>query len=619
MSNIKTISIKIKTPFLLPTQHLIENFIQENVPSEVLEGEIDKFFHEALPIIHWDFSDKEKNRIGLTIISNFRKDVSQFFYQLISRWGKNHKSIHIDGFITCDFIIESIHERKTYSQMNLSVNEDDFDFIERNKKKIETEISLGASSCFHAQKLGEYKGLSQDAKTQMIQEKITSLITSRKKSADPQIFSRMQKFLVNSDESFKKKRDSSHLTRIITIIHLLRELLEKKISSKPKERHPIVKFIKTNLLEEGKKRSVLGVIVGLNFLKDHEIFEETHLYKAICTLISETKIVKNSCFIDRCKEKKFQVLYLELEKEGLLDFTVDEVNHLKANLPDKIKGSIESLAQAIFMPRNEEEVFRNIVTLSEQVKYVHDIPQVIINFQYKQQPLAFTVVMVRVLKENTPTLEELVKKDKSHITVERIRKIGVVRKKHVKEAAVMRVVLPSFRFLRLDNSIDLYRARNEVIKQLNGCFGEVRDYNGGLIDRQNRLLEAFKELCPQMRVQHEILMEKLFFSIRPQEMRTMLEPYQLKNLFYLVMNLNQSVSSPCQLLLKEEDKILYAVMKEDQKKILDYIVKNGFVFRLICFNLIEKKGAICGFLLKGVDSIRLKEFAQCLKEYFEKK
>ena len=53
----------------------------------------------------------------------------------------------------------------------------------------------------------------------------------------------------------------------------------------------------------------------------------------------------------------------------------------------------------VFMPRNEEEIMRNIVSLSDQIKYLRDIPQVFITFDEQTTAnLFFTIIMVRLLK-----------------------------------------------------------------------------------------------------------------------------------------------------------------------------------------------------------------------------
>ncbi|GAG53438.1 unnamed protein product, partial [marine sediment metagenome] len=173
------------------------------------------------------------------------------------------------------------------------------------------------------------------------------------------------------------------------------------------------------------------------------------------------------------------------------------------------------------------------------------------------------------------------------------------------------------------HSIDLYRAREEIIKQLNLCFGDVRDYNGGMIDRQNRLLSAFKALCSQMKDQHEILMEKFFFAIRPQEMRAMLDPQHLKNLFILLLNtLSKEQSSKLvsdNLMIKQENKIVYAVVKDEQKKVLSYFKSQGVSFRLICFSLIELGQPFSGFILRGEDKKTQEQFLTLLKGNFKEK
>ena len=59
---------------------------------------------------------------------------------------------------------------------------------------------------------------------------------------------------------------------------------------------------------------------------------------------------------------------------------------------------------------------------------------------------------------------------------DRVKKVGVVRKKYSKEATVFRVMLPALDFIRPDHSVDLFKARQEVLTELQRIVGEVRDY-----------------------------------------------------------------------------------------------------------------------------------------------
>jgi len=615
LPQLKTSLLSVKTPFLDPSKQMIESFLREKF--SIYENrsfeQVASLLKDLLPLIDWEF-DQENLQARLVIVCPYRQGVSQFFYHLVTKCGIGGKLLRIEGFFTCDFTIEDVEGEKTYCQLQLRLDEQEFCHLLKNKKTIETEIRLGASSSYHAQRLGEFKGLSQDVKTQVIQEKIAALMTSRKRNSDPQIFSRMQKFLVNCSEGFKKKRDSTHLTRIISVIHLLRKLIDKRLQSIPEKRHIITKFLKSSIYEEGKKKNILGVVVGLNFIKKHEIFEESHLLKALRVFVPDIIGIKDSCFIDQVKEKKVQILYLEVEKEGHKEFSVAEIKQIKEHLVDKIEESIESLTHAIFMPRNEEEIYRSIVTLSHQVKYVHDIPQVIIDFQHKQEPLVFTVVLVRVLKEDSLSIEGLLVKHSSKISLEKERKVGLVRKKYPKQAVILKVVLPSKSFLRLDSSIDLYKARNQVISMLMDCFGDVRDYNGGMIDKQNHLLDKFKKSFAPMLLQHESLMEKFYFSIRPQEMRVMLEPEQLKNLFFLMVNLADKGDPSIKLLIKQEEKILYFAIKKEQKKVLQAIYQKGYKFRLVCSQITIGGQLISAFILRGESKVNQDELIKQLKQ-----
>lgn len=72
---------------------------------------------------------------------------------------------------------------------------------------------------------------------------------------------------------------------------------------------------------------------------------------------------------------------------------------------------------------------------------------------------------------------------------DRIQNVSYIRKSHPIEANVFRLhmtKLPSF--LRMDFSVNLYLAREEVVKFLNRYIGEVRDYNGGMMLKQGELL-----------------------------------------------------------------------------------------------------------------------------------
>ena len=184
------------------------------------------------------------------------------------------------------------------------------------------------------------------------------------------------------------------------------------------------------------------------------------------------------------------------------------------------------------MPRNEEEVLRHVVTLGKELRFSTDVPQLIISFEKQiETQLAFTIVVVRVLLPKTPPIEEVLSTSKLRLKVDRVKQLGRVRNKYPKEGVVFKLELPSLDFLREDHAVDLYRARQEVLRELKDIFGELRDYNGGMISQQNALFTSLKGLLEETGETHHHLLENFFHSLFPLEKRSFLTPEKLKTLF----------------------------------------------------------------------------------------
>ncbi|MBU6447135.1 MAG: hypothetical protein KGQ49_07030, partial [Verrucomicrobia bacterium] len=385
---------------------------------------------------------------------------------MVSRWLLPQKRVNVELFFASDVRLPHLSDDLLcVAEIVVHLKSAaDVEEVRRNLHAIETEIRLGVVSNYHARRILEFKGLSTDGKTAMIQEKIGSLIQSHSKDFDQGIFSQMQQFLICVREDFKTLRDYHHISRIISNLHSLRKFIKQNVLAYPNKRHVIFKFLKTKLTHTGQReKPVLGVLAALNFLREHEVFEIAHLMSAIQKNLPRVKLVEGSSFVDRAEEK---TLYLEIEKPEGTDFTLEEIQLLKISLPDQVKGHIEQLAHPIFMPRNEEEVLRNIMALSRQLRFVGDLPHIIISFdEQKGDDLCFSVILLRVIGESEPSLQELFQSKKSPLKYipDRVRRVGHVRRKYVKEATVFRTKLPSTQFLRSDRSVDLIKARSFIL------------------------------------------------------------------------------------------------------------------------------------------------------------
>lgn len=553
-----------------------QDLIRRLVPEELLHASglflphSRSAFADLLPIVSWSDLSKGPCTLSVLILSKYRFNGHSFFYEMISRWLLPHKKLNVELYFTSDVRLSHL------SDDLLSVAEivvqlksvQEVEEVRRNIPILETEIKLGVVSSFHARRILEFKGLSNDGKTAMIQEKIGSLIQSHSGEFDRGIFSQMQQFLVTCSDEFKNERDYHHISRIISNLYSLRKLLKQNVEASPQKRHVQVKFLKTSLSKElkssvfelgenvspwvkssvnpfipdaltnQKSKHVLGVLVGLNFLREHEVFETTNLISAIQKHFPLILSVEGSFFVDRCADSPIQTLYLEIEKPEGSDFHMEEVQVLRNCLPDQIKGHIEQLAHPIFMPRNEEEVLRNIMALSRQLRFVNDMPQVIITFdEQKERSLGFTVILLRVSSLNGPTLHEIFLNSNTSLQYipDRVRRVGHLRKKYVKEATVFRTHVGLDPFLRVDGSIDLYKARQFIFDELCKLIGDVRDYNGGMIYKQTELLDRLKTSLGKVADQNDMLIEKFYYAINPIEMRTSLDVDHLKHFFLLLL------------------------------------------------------------------------------------
>ncbi|WP_143876350.1 hypothetical protein [Waddlia chondrophila] len=528
---------------------LVPRTLKQILPSEFIQfygshpdekEKLFKHFQSLLPFTYWKPTNSTPTNMSCYLICCYRPNAFKFFFEMISRWLIPGKRLNVLAMYASDFTIPEFSEQVyTMCEMVIRIeNAEEMEAVKRNLPIIESEVRLGVVSSYYARRILEVKGLSNDEKTAMIQECIAWATARWPHNFSFDVFTEMQHVLVMCRDDFKLRRSVRHLSRLIGIQYLFRKDLRQKIRKHPGKRHLNLKFFQTTLLLSDSEKKVLGVLLAVNFLRDKEVFEETHLIKAIQNYIPEAVMIENSSFFNRRGAEPICTLYLEVEKQDGKLFTASEVTTLRNNLPKELGERVEHLIQPVFMPRNEEEIMRNILTLGNQIKYLRDIPQVFITFdEQTHHHLCFNVIIVRVLKEGDSLIEESFKNSSSRLEYihDRTKTIGFLRKKYPKEATVCRLRLPKEEFLRRDHSIDLYKAREAVFAEVSNALGEVRDYNGGMISKQNELLASVRKLLQGIVNYNDLLLEDFFYSLNPVIMRTVLEPEALKTLFVMLL------------------------------------------------------------------------------------
>lgn len=503
-------------------------------------GELLEQLARQLPMIKWSEWGNCSSNLSVFLFCRHRVNGVKFFYEMISRWLLPGRRLNISSFFATDFKLpEMTEETFIISEIVITLNNaEDLELTRYQLPILESEIRLGLLSVYHANRILEIKGLSADEKTSLIQERIASLLERRPADFDHDIFIQMQHFLVMCSEEFKAVREYTHMSRIIYVFYLFIKTLRDQVENYPGQRFIHVKLSKTYLHLPFGLKKVIGLFVVLNFLNDNELFEERHFASVLKNHFPDLSIIEDSFFSRTSKEDHSQLLYLEVEKESKCDFSLLEMKQIKERLPHEIRNGIEKLTQPLFMPRNEEEVMRNIITLSRQLRFSRDLPQVIITFdELKDAELFFTVIWLKVLKPSDLPLHELFEKCDSFIKFipDRIKKVGMIRNKYPKEATVFRMRFAAQPFLRPDQSVDLFKARQALVHELYKTFGEFRDYNGGMIAKQHEQFLTLKGLFNHLDRNEELLLENFFHSIFPIELRSLFNPLPLKKLFNMLL------------------------------------------------------------------------------------
>lgn len=577
-------SVETENPSLLVEP--IKNILRKILPEDIFTHEDilkkNEFFQTDLPLVRHKLSSDKPGFISFYVLHYHREDAFKFFYEMATRWlvpGKRLNPIHV---YAADFNMPEISKNFfTVNEITIQVDSmEDLIKIHQNLSMFESELKIGIESSYHARRILEVKGLSTDEKISRVQEEIAYLTRRLPQYFTMDLLSEMQQILMISREEFKDLRNSRHLSRIITAQYLHRKWLRECVKLFPEKRHIALKLMRTRLVySKGKYRNVLGVAIGINFLRDKEVFEKKNLLAAMQKYIPLAQAVKDSFFANRKGEEQICTYYLEIDKEDGSGFTLQEIKTLQEALPVELKDRIECLLPPVFMPRNEEEVMHNVLNLGSQLRYIRDIPQLTISFdEQTDSNLFFTVILVRVTKPDAPSIQHLVSYSDTYLTYihDRVKNLGYLRNKYLKEATVFRVKIAKERFLRKNNSIDLYKARQAVFEELSRVLGELRDFNGGMISKQNEILCTLRELIGKGIKSNDLLLENFFYSLTPVIMRTVLQPETLKTLFLMHVEMIEDaffIGEGPSLRIKCEEDFVFALVKAEDRLIKEELAK----------------------------------------------
>ncbi len=518
---------------------------------------------KALPIVDWrQWGDPPLN-CAVHLLVRHQPFVAKFFFDMVSRWLIPGQKIDVRLLFSEDFYLPDISEtRYQLCEAVISVfSVKQMEAVQRNLSILLAEIRMGVISAFHAARIIEGKGLSIEEKIMLVQERVASQLQRWPQLYDLNIFQEMQTFFSIVESGFKRSHEHAFMARIICSFHLIRKSLIRAMETAIEERPVRVNTSYAVLHSPLGIKKVLGISVGIVLQRGGEVFEKHHLWKAIDQLSLECDVIEDTFIQENDSANRVHLFYIEV------DVQEKRLNRLsiQQELISAVSRCVERLTKPIFMPRNEEEVMRNILTLSKQLKYVNDLPQVIISFDCQMgDVLSFTAVILRILKPDVASLDEIqqMPNDPSYI-IERIKRVGVIRKKYPKEAVVMRLTIPWDGFLRSDQSVDLLKARLTIVHKIQQFVGEFRDYNGGMLAKQQESLRHFQQVLGENLKKFHYLVENFFHSIAPVEIRIIAPAASLKLLFEGMLKI--SLSGTLGMTKGETDQHLYIILSDEDK------------------------------------------------------
>ncbi len=606
--------------------------LQEKFPLEAFFKEMSKAKktkQSILPWVHCSLSQKVPCSLSLEVISPHRINAFKFLFELVSQWLVPGKQLNVALVYGVDFYFPSI-KNQLYTFCKIIVDSDireDLTIIQNNIPFLKTEIKLGLQSSYYARRILESKGLSQEEKTARLQEYI-ALLTKRFPGAfDLDLISEMQHYMVIWKDKFKEVRQVRHLVRIICLHYMYRKWIREAIQAFRGKRYLSLKINRVWLKSADKRRKVLSITVGVNLFKEKEVFQKRHLLAAIHACLPDATYVEDSFFSNYTGNEGICTLYLEVEKNHG-EFTEQELVLLRRELPGDLKDRIEYPIHPVFMPRNDEEIMRNILALSHQVKFVRDIPQVVISFEEQTgEHLFFTLILVRVLKAKDKPLQEVLSNSASqiHFIHERSKNIGLIRKKYVKEAQVFRLRLSKEKYLRKDHSIDLLMARQYILGEIVRIIGDVRDFNGGMIDKQSELLEELRELLGSELKYRDLLLDKFFCSLLPIGIKATINPQVIKKLFLmLVESIEMTLlnSRGYHFTGMQDPDYVYVMIKEERHCIKEHylgiLAKQGIsTAHIISSHILEQGISYSGYIYPCNDEASQKQFLQVFHQLLQ--
>lgn len=448
-------------------------------------------------------------------------------------------------------------------------------------------------------------------------------------SADGSLFNDLTLHYILSTKKFFDHRKTDHLARAVLSIHVMQKKLLRAMTFSPHMRHLQIRWIPANLRFPFSSRPVFGCLIGFNLLDRYEVFDEENIVLALQKHLPQLRLVKESSYCHTSQHKDLKIFYFEIEKRNGQPFSLSERNLLKKGLEQKVRKSIQQLSPTIFMGMNDEESYKNVLVLSQEIQCLSDLPQAYIALdQQTGKEIIFRVTLVHISPFHRFSLKEHF--FNCSFVSQRVLTVRHIDN-HPVEAHIFQIHLerdPSL--LRSDGSLDFYSARQKVVSLMINAIGEFRDYNGGILLKQQELLQSFKQRFPEVASSDPEALETFFYALTPLEKQVVLSPETLETLFNYYQDSSNKTLPHGKLYSLELHRdggqtflVIHAGEPSITQTILKIVQEHSFTSSDIAYNILESGTTIyfnCVFLKSGssvAESI-INELSEALEKWNQK-
>lgn len=477
------------------------------------------------------FFREESGQFIIQSISSFKTSSAKFIHEFIHLEVEMNSNLGVESFLALPFQFFELDAQKyLVTETVLYIKEiKTLESCYNLVRGLHKQLRLGLRSPFYARMCMEMKGRSVESKVALVQERIMRYIHRFPEVFDYDLIPLMNEFMSQAKEVFSKNRMTKDLSKVILAWYYFSKKMSIKAKIRTSERRVYIKSHFCFIEELFGRKKVLSVMVGLSYLNENERLAKDHLLKACRKFIKGVIEVEGSFMKINLEGSDSKYFYIEIKKkDGVI--TPLEKKSFEIGFSKYLEVHIQKFTRKIFMPQNTEEVIKYTVALSKELKTPDDFAQVAVLFDSQMtDSLLFTAIVVRARAEDSISAFEIFSKGEEKrysCKIKHVRRLG-----DFKEGIEISYIMKISSFMREDYSIDIYRARSKIIADLQHKFGVVRDYNGGMLEKQGDVLSVCQAALKKRGVKNSVLLENFFYALQPSEIRAIIDAKSFEAFF----------------------------------------------------------------------------------------